>query len=93
MLARSSEEDSGWVLVQQAQQQQQQPQVQVQQQRLQQQAAAGGEFLRRDAEEHFRDEYSAYDWVMDGLLSRSGFTIRSKLMDSGVIGTYICAKN
>ncbi len=60
---------------------------------IEKQAAAGGDFLRKDAEEHFRDEYSTYDWVMDGFLSRSGFTIKSKLMDSGVIGTYICVKN
>ncbi|MGK7872953.1 MAG: class I SAM-dependent methyltransferase [Xenococcaceae cyanobacterium] len=60
---------------------------------IEKQAAAGGEFLRKDAEEHFRDEYSTYDWVMDGLLSRSGFTINSKHIDGGVIGTYICTKN
>jgi putative AdoMet-dependent methyltransferase len=60
---------------------------------IEKQAAAGGEFLREDAEEHFRDEHSTYDWVMDGLLSRSGFTIKSKHIDSGVIGTYLCTKN
>jgi putative AdoMet-dependent methyltransferase len=57
------------------------------------QAAAGGDFLREDAEGHFRDEYSTYDWVMDGLLWRSGFTIESKQIDGGVIGTYLCTKN
>jgi ubiquinone/menaquinone biosynthesis C-methylase UbiE len=59
---------------------------------IEKQAAAGGEFLRKDAEGHFRDEYSTYDWVMDGLLSRSGFTIKSKHIDSGVFGAYRCAK-
>jgi ubiquinone/menaquinone biosynthesis C-methylase UbiE len=57
------------------------------------QAAAGGDFLREDAEEHFREEYSTYDWIMDGLLSRAGFTIKSKSMHDGVIGNYLCAKN
>jgi ubiquinone/menaquinone biosynthesis C-methylase UbiE len=57
------------------------------------QEAAGGDFLREDAEGHFRDEYSTYDWVIDGLLSRSGFTIESKQIDGGVIGTYLCSKN
>jgi ubiquinone/menaquinone biosynthesis C-methylase UbiE len=59
---------------------------------IQKQEALGGDFLREDAEGHFRDEYSTYDWVMDGLLSRSGFTINSKQIDGGVIGTYLCTK-
>lgn len=56
-------------------------------------ATAGGTLLREDTERHFRDEYSTYDWVMDGLLARAGFTIKSKHMDGGVLGTYICSKN
>jgi len=55
-------------------------------------ASAGGNFLREDAEDHFRDEYSTYDWVMDGLLDRAGFTIQNKDTDDGVIGTYLCTK-
>lgn len=54
---------------------------------IEKQAQAGGGFLREDAEGHFRDEYSTYDWVMDGLLQRAGFIIASKRMDEGVIGT------
>ena len=60
---------------------------------IQQQEAAGGDFLREDAEGHFRDEYSTYDWVIDGLLYRSGFTISSKHFEGGVIGTYLCTKD
>lgn len=56
-------------------------------------ATAGGKLLREDTERHFRDEYSTYDWVMDGLLSRAGFTIKSKHIDGGVLGTYICVRN
>lgn len=56
-------------------------------------AAAGGKVLREDTERHFRDEYSTYDWVMDGLLLRAGFTIKSKRIDEGVLGTYVCTKN
>lgn len=56
-------------------------------------ATAGGKLLREDTERHFRDEYSTYDWVMDGLLSRAGFTITSKHIDDGVLGTYICVRN
>jgi ubiquinone/menaquinone biosynthesis C-methylase UbiE len=56
-------------------------------------ARAGGKLLREDTERHFRDEYSTYDWVMDGLLSRAGFTIKKKQIDNGVLGTYICTRN
>ena len=57
------------------------------------QAAAGGDFLRKDAEGHFREEHSTYDWVMDGLLARAGFTIKRKTIHGGVIGKYLCARN
>jgi len=60
---------------------------------IDQQKEAGGDFLSEDAEGHFRDEYSTYDWVMDGLLSRAGFSIISKHIEGGVIGTYLCRKN
>jgi putative AdoMet-dependent methyltransferase len=53
---------------------------------------AGGQVMRDDTERHFREEYSTYEWVMDGLLSRSGFTIKSKRIVGGVLGTYICTK-
>lgn len=55
-------------------------------------AAAGGDFLRQDTERHFREEYSTYDWIMDGLLSRAGFAIKNKNIQDGVIGTYHCTK-
>lgn len=56
-------------------------------------ATAGGKLLQEDCERHFKDEYSTYDWVMDSLLERAGFTIKSKQMEDGVLGTYICIRN
>ena len=56
-------------------------------------AAAGGKVMREDCERHFRGEYSTYDWVMDGLLARAGFTIKSKQLEDGVLGTYLCRKD
>ncbi|MDY6855865.1 MAG: class I SAM-dependent methyltransferase [Thermodesulfobacteriota bacterium] len=53
---------------------------------------SGGNPLREDTERHFQDEYSTYDWLMDGLLCRAGFSIKSKHIDDGVFGTYICIK-
>ncbi len=55
-------------------------------------ATAGGKVLREDSERHFKEEYSTYDWVMDGLLTRSGFLIEKKQIDGGVLATYICIK-
>lgn len=55
-------------------------------------AAAGGDFLQQDAEGHFRKEFSTYDWIIDGLLSRAGFAVKSKNIQDGVIGTYYCTK-
>ncbi len=53
---------------------------------------AGGDFLQLDAEGHFKEEFSTYDWIMDGLLTRAGFIIKSKNIHDGVIGTYYCDK-
>jgi len=53
---------------------------------------AGGKEMRQDAEEHFRLEFSTYDWIMDGLLTRAGFAIDSKMIDGGVMAYYYCRK-
>ncbi|GMV95620.1 MAG: hypothetical protein AMXMBFR82_53980 [Candidatus Hydrogenedentota bacterium] len=57
------------------------------------QESAGGSFLKQDAEQHFREEFSTYDWVMEGLLTRAGFTIQSKSLDEGVLAKYLCVRN
>ena len=44
-------------------------------------AMKGGQSMKEDAERHFKDEFSTYDWVMDGLFTRSGFSIRNKVID------------
>lgn len=53
---------------------------------------AGGDFLREDAEGHFREEFSTFDWVVEGMLARAGFTILERRIDSHVIATYLCKK-
>ena len=53
----------------------------------------GGDRLREDTEKHFREEFSTYDWVMDGLLSRANFTIKTRQIKDGVLGTYICTRD
>jgi putative AdoMet-dependent methyltransferase len=51
-----------------------------------------GPDIRDDVEAHIRQEFSTYDWVMDGLLERANFRITSKVMQEGVIGRYLCRK-
>lgn len=53
----------------------------------------GGDSLRKDTEKHFKEEFSTYDWVMDELFARAGFVIKTKEMQSGVLGTYICERS
>src|SRR5574341_382036 len=49
-----------------------------------------GHDIRKDVEAHIRQEFSTYDWIMDGRLERANFRITSKVMQEGVIGRYLC---
>ncbi len=60
---------------------------------IDQQAVAGGDFLKNDAERHFQQEHSTYDWIQDGLLSRTGFKIVSKTIHDDIIGKYHCLRD
>ena len=54
-----------------------------------------GLFLKDDAETHFREEFSTYDWVLEGMIERAGLTIVTKEVENdnnGVIITYLCEK-
>jgi len=55
-------------------------------------ASRGGGFLEEEAEGHFKEEFSTFDWIMDGLLTRAGFVIKCRDIEGGVIGTYYCIK-
>ena len=52
----------------------------------------GGTQLGDEVAAHVREEFSTFDWIMDGLLERTGFRIVSKEIIEGVIGTYLCEK-
>ncbi|VTR96648.1 SAM-dependent methyltransferase [Tuwongella immobilis] len=56
------------------------------------QHALGGDFLREDAEGHFRDEHSTYAWILEAMLTTAGFRILSREFAQGVIGTYRCER-
>lgn len=52
----------------------------------------GGKQLGDEVATHIREEFSTFDWIIEGLLERSGFKILSKEIEEGVIGTYLCKK-
>src|SRR5690606_21739758 len=56
------------------------------------QETAGGDFLREDAEGHFREESSTFDWIMHGLLIRAGFEVLSFEIRNEVLLTAVCRK-
>jgi ubiquinone/menaquinone biosynthesis C-methylase UbiE len=45
-----------------------------------------------EAETHIRDEYSTYDWVMEGFLDRAGFHIDRAEYADGFGATFLCTK-
>jgi ubiquinone/menaquinone biosynthesis C-methylase UbiE len=51
-----------------------------------------GETMAQEAIVHIRDEYSTYDWIMEGLLKTTGFSIDSKTVEAENYVTYICSK-
>ncbi len=55
-------------------------------------AEQSGPELAAEAEIHIREEYSTYDWVMEGLLKRAGFEIESAEYDDGFQATYVCTR-
>lgn len=52
----------------------------------------GGKQLEEEVATHIREEYSTFDWILEGLLERSGFKIISKKLQGGVVAQYLCVK-
>jgi ubiquinone/menaquinone biosynthesis C-methylase UbiE len=48
--------------------------------------------LAEEAVVHARDEFSTYDWIMEGLLTRSGFHIDTAEYGQGFQTSYECTK-
>jgi putative AdoMet-dependent methyltransferase len=51
----------------------------------------GPEFAA-EAETHIREEYSTYDWIMEGMLARAGFRIDRAEYGDGFGAAYLCVK-
>ena len=48
--------------------------------------------LASETNTHIRDEFSTYDWIMEGLLVKSGFSIDSVEVEGENLISYICSK-
>lgn len=46
--------------------------------------------LAQEALIHVRDEFSTYDWIMEGIIKRSGFRIDTAEYGDGFQTTYVC---
>jgi putative AdoMet-dependent methyltransferase len=45
-----------------------------------------------EIETHLRDEYSTFDWIIEGMLRRAGFQLDSAEYTDGFGATYLCTK-
>ncbi|MCC7551339.1 MAG: class I SAM-dependent methyltransferase [Methanobacterium sp.] len=54
--------------------------------------SAAGDSMADETEVHIRDEFSTYDWIMEGLLEKTGFSIDFKETESGNLVEYVCSK-
>lgn len=52
----------------------------------------GGDPMAAETIIHLRDEYSTYDWVMDGLFEKTGFNVDQKIIEAENHVTYVCLK-
>jgi putative AdoMet-dependent methyltransferase len=49
--------------------------------------------LAEESVVHIKDEFSTYDWIMEGIIRRSGFHIESAEYGKGFQTVYVCLKN
>jgi ubiquinone/menaquinone biosynthesis C-methylase UbiE len=54
-------------------------------------AKAGAKF-REDVETHIRDEYSTFNWIMEGMIKKAGFRIEKSRTADGFVTEYCCIK-
>jgi putative AdoMet-dependent methyltransferase len=52
----------------------------------------GTGFVAADFETHVRDEYSTFGWILEGMLTRIGFTIEEATYPSTEYAEYVCRK-
>jgi ubiquinone/menaquinone biosynthesis C-methylase UbiE len=53
----------------------------------------GGKELRSEVETHIREEFSTFDWILEGMFTRAGFTIEKNRSLDGFASEYVCKKS
>lgn len=48
--------------------------------------------MKKELETHFRQEYSTFDWIMEGMLKKADFNIDKTDYKEGFFATYLCTK-
>jgi len=61
-------------------------------QMIQEMRDAAGDGIANETEVHIREEFSTYDWIMEGLLEKAGFSIDSVEVKADNLRGYICSK-
>ncbi len=51
----------------------------------------GAGFSRADYETHIREEFSSFDWILEGMLARAGFSIDSAVKPMPWYAAYTCS--
>jgi putative AdoMet-dependent methyltransferase len=54
--------------------------------------ATAGDSMADEMEVHIRDEFSTYDWIMEGLMTKAGFSIDSVEVKADNLRGYVCSK-
>jgi ubiquinone/menaquinone biosynthesis C-methylase UbiE len=55
--------------------------------------AFAGKELRSEVETHIRDEYSTFNWILEGMFSRAGFLMEKNRSSDGFVTEYLCRKS
>lgn len=51
-----------------------------------------GETIAEETKIHIRDEFSTFDWIIQGMIERAGFTIESVNAENSLVCEYLCRK-
>lgn len=52
-----------------------------------------GKELRSEVETHIRDEFSTFNWIIEGMFTRAGFEIDKTRSSDGFVTEYLCRKS
>lgn len=51
-----------------------------------------GKDFKTEVEIHIKDEFSTFDWILEGMLKKAGFKIEKSRTSDGFITEYVCKK-